>query len=57
MVITLLRLKNINTAFSDIFGSNMFSILILAILTFLNMGNQQNIFGEDNSLELGILSI
>lgn len=53
-VITLLRLKNINAAISDILGSNMFSCLILSIVDLIYWHGNDTLFGKNSQEALSI---
>jgi Ca2+/Na+ antiporter len=53
-VISLLKLKNINAAFGDILGSNMFTCLILSIVDLVYWHGNDTLFGKGSSEALSI---
>jgi Ca2+/Na+ antiporter len=53
-VITLLKLKNVNAAISDILGSNMFSCLILSIVDLIYWHGNDTLFGKGSQEALMI---
>lgn len=53
-VISLLKLKNVNAAFGDILGSNMFTCLILSVVDLVYWHGNDTLFGKQSDEALSI---